>query len=136
MDYLCMPGRYFWGANFGEIVKSEVQLRRIPLPRTPVNRRAVTYLKVPLPTLCSRWAAGCYVRRQREEEVHSEPGRVSDTHSRLDRVGVWYGVHRSQLKAWRQSRAALALSEGRPTGSHTLRAADGGQANFLELRYC
>src|SRR5215216_6707122 len=89
----------------------------------------------PLPTLCSRWAAGCYVRTQQEEEVQSEPGRANDTRSRLDRVGVRDGDHSSQLKASRQSRAALAFSDGRPTGSHTVRAADGGQVNFVELRF-
>src|SRR5215204_5907108 len=37
LQYLLLKYSQFLGANFREIVKSEVQLLRIPLPRTPVN---------------------------------------------------------------------------------------------------
>ena len=42
-------------ANFGELRDGKV--RTIPLPRSRVNRRAVTYLKVPLHALYQPFAA-------------------------------------------------------------------------------
>ena len=69
-------------------------------------------------------------------EVHSEPGRANDTHSRLDRVGVRDGVHSSQLKAWRQSRGRRwhYRTAGGQVRIPSERAADEGQVNFVELR--
>ena len=63
------PCSYFLAANPGEIVKSEVQLPRIPIPRTPVNkgkRKNRSLKRCPCP-LClyqlTRVSRGSSIRR-------------------------------------------------------------------------
>ena len=67
-----------------------------------MNRRAVTYLKVPLHPLYQPCAADgqrdAMFVGSGKKEVQSEPGRANHPRSRLDRVGVRDGVHSSQLK--------------------------------------
>lgn len=52
----------------------------------------------PLLTLYSSWVARCYGRTQKQEEVHGEPGRASDSNSPPARVGARDGGYGSRPK--------------------------------------
>src|SRR5829696_998047 len=89
-------------------------LPRKAIPRASVNKRAVKGpatrpLTESLLTVYNSGTAGCYARTQKEEEVHGEPRRAGDRHSRLCRVGTLDGTHDSHLK--RKLRAGLGQDD-------------------------